>query len=49
MALAATGSPQLTEQVYAASGRELKMLGIHWAYAPVADVNSDMRNPVIGM
>ncbi|KAI0314485.1 glycoside hydrolase superfamily [Amylostereum chailletii] len=49
MALAATQSPELAEKVYAASARELKMAGINWAYSPVADVNSDSRNPVIGV
>ena len=48
MALAATGSPELTEQVYRASGAQLRLLGVHWAYSPVADVNCDMKNPVIG-
>ncbi|KAK1224878.1 hypothetical protein PQX77_012189 [Marasmius sp. AFHP31] len=49
MALAATGSESLTEQVYAASGKELSLLGVHWTYAPVADINIDKRNPVIGV
>ncbi|KAF7370838.1 Glycoside hydrolase family 3 protein [Mycena sanguinolenta] len=48
MALAATGSPAVAEQVSFASGRELNLVGINWAYSPVADVNSDPRNPVIG-
>ncbi|KAF8920709.1 glycoside hydrolase superfamily [Mucidula mucida] len=34
---------------YAATGAQLKLLGVNWAYSPVADVNSDMRNPVIGV
>ncbi|KAF9254818.1 glycoside hydrolase [Marasmius fiardii PR-910] len=49
MALASTGSETLTEQVYSASGRELHLLGVHWVYAPVADINIDKRNPVIGV
>ncbi|KAJ7460600.1 glycoside hydrolase family 3 protein [Mycena latifolia] len=49
MALAATGSPEIAEQVSFASGRELKLAGINWAYSPVADVNSDPNNPVIGV
>jgi beta-N-acetylhexosaminidase len=48
MALAATGSPELAEEVSAACANELKMVGINWVYSPVADVNSDSRNPVIG-
>ncbi|KAJ7355555.1 glycoside hydrolase family 3 protein [Mycena albidolilacea] len=49
MALAATGSPAVAEEVSFASGRELNLVGINWAYSPVADVNSDPRNPVIGV
>jgi beta-N-acetylhexosaminidase len=49
MALAATQSPELVEQVYRASGAELKAVGINWVYSPVADVNTDSRNPVIGV
>lgn len=48
MALAATGSVETAEQVAAATAREMRMAGINWAYSPVADVNSDYRNPVIG-
>lgn len=48
MTLAATGSPAVAEEVSYASGRELNLVGINWAYSPVADVNSDPRNPVIG-
>ncbi|ESK84536.1 glycoside hydrolase [Moniliophthora roreri MCA 2997] len=49
MTLASTGSVSLTEQVYAASAKELDLLGVNWAYAPVADINIDKRNPVIGV
>ncbi|CAA7262571.1 unnamed protein product [Cyclocybe aegerita] len=49
MALAATDSVDLTERVSAASARELKMVGINWVYSPVADVNTDSRNAVIGV
>ena len=48
MALAATGSPDVAERVTEASALELKLVGINWAYSPVADVNSDPRNPIIG-
>lgn len=48
MALAASGSVELAEEVSCASARELKMVGINWAYSPVADVNTDSKNPVIG-
>ena len=42
-------SMKITEQVYAAQGKELSLLGVNWTYAPVGDVNSDRRNPVIGV
>jgi beta-N-acetylhexosaminidase len=48
MALAATGSLELTEEVYNATGKELKLLGYDWVFSPVADVNSNYKNPVIG-
>ena len=48
MALAASGSVELAEEVSYASARELKMVGINWVYSPVADVNTDSKNPVIG-
>lgn len=49
MAMATTGSPALAEEISEATARELKYVGINWAYSPVADVNSDPRNPVIGV
>ena len=40
---------ETTEQVYAGIGRRLAEAGITLNLAPVADVNSDPRNPVIGV
>ena len=48
MALAATGSEALAEEVAEASGRELAALGVNINFAPVADVNNNSANPVIG-
>lgn len=48
MAIGATGSVDLAEHVTYASAEEMKMIGINWVYSPVADVNSDSHNPVIG-
>lgn len=48
MAIGATGSVDLAEHVTYASAEEMKMIGINWVYSPVADVNSDPHNPVIG-
>ncbi|TRM64972.1 glycoside hydrolase [Schizophyllum amplum] len=49
MALAAAGSTELAYQTSHAIAQELKYVGIQWAFGPVADVNSDPRNPVIGV
>ena len=49
MALAATGSEALAEEVAEASGRELAALGVNSNFAPVADVNNNPANPVIGV
>jgi beta-N-acetylhexosaminidase len=48
MALGATDDPALVERIGAAVGRELRALGITTDFAPVADVNNNPRNPVIG-
>lgn len=48
MALAATHSPDLVRQAYAITGRELRAVGINTDFAPVADVNVNQSNPVIG-
>ncbi|HEU0027113.1 MAG TPA: glycoside hydrolase family 3 N-terminal domain-containing protein [Ktedonobacterales bacterium] len=48
MALAATNSEALAEEVAEASGRELAALGVNINFAPVADVNNNHANPVIG-
>ncbi|KAL0956287.1 hypothetical protein HGRIS_002445 [Hohenbuehelia grisea] len=49
MSIAATGSVELAGEINLAIGKELASVGINWAYSPVADVNSDPRNPVIGV
>ena len=48
MSLGAAGDPALTESVYLAIGEELSALGITMDLAPVADLNTNPRNPVIG-
>lgn len=48
MCIAATGSTELAEEITTASGAELKLAGINWIYSPVADVNTNPKNPVIG-
>ncbi len=48
MALGATGSTDLARQTGYATGRELAAMGVNVNYAPVADVNSNAHNPVVG-
>ena len=49
MAQAATGRPDLARLAAAATGRELAAVGINVDFAPVADVNVNPANPVIGI
>ncbi|HET7558564.1 MAG TPA: glycoside hydrolase family 3 N-terminal domain-containing protein [Limnochordia bacterium] len=49
MALGATGSAELAEAKGKSIGSELSGVGINVDFAPVVDVNSDPRNPVIGI
>ncbi len=49
MALGAIGSEQIAADVAQATGEELKALGINMNLAPVADVNNNPANPVIGV
>ncbi len=48
-ALAKTGDTTLVEEVAYAIGAELQELGIHWNFAPVADINSNPKNPIINI
>ncbi len=49
MALGATGDTALAYQAGLVTGREARAIGIHLAYAPVADVNNNAANPVINV
>ncbi|WP_425590618.1 glycoside hydrolase family 3 N-terminal domain-containing protein [Guptibacillus hwajinpoensis] len=49
MALGATRSPELAENVGHAIGEELASLGINTNFAPDMDVNNNPDNPVIGV
>lgn len=49
MALGATRSPEIAENVGQAIGEELNALGINMNLAPVLDVNNNPDNPVIGV
>jgi len=48
-ALAKTNDTSLVEEVGYAIGAELRELGIHWNFAPVADINSNQKNPIINI
>jgi beta-N-acetylhexosaminidase len=48
MALGAAGSAKQADQAARIAGRELRAVGINTNYAPVADVNVNAANPVIG-
>ncbi len=49
MALGATDSETMTENVCDISGLELRTVGINMNLAPVVDVNNNPQNPVIGV
>ncbi|GAA1436161.1 glycoside hydrolase family 3 protein [Microlunatus lacustris] len=49
MALGASRDRRATRDTYAITGTELRALGINTDYAPVADVNINPANPVIGV
>ena len=49
MALGATRSEESARFAGEVTAREGRALGIHWAFAPVADVNNNPANPVINV
>ncbi|MEH0829240.1 MULTISPECIES: glycoside hydrolase family 3 protein [unclassified Micromonospora] len=49
MALGAGRSPGAARTAAEVTGRELRAVGVHQPYAPIADVNIDPGNPVIGV
>jgi beta-glucosidase-like glycosyl hydrolase len=48
-ALAKTGDVSLVEKAAHSIGHELRSLGLHWNFAPVADINSNRDNPIINI
>ena len=46
--IGAANDPKLTERLSSMIGQECREMGIHINFAPVADVNSNPNNPVIG-
>lgn len=49
MAIGATGDVEAAEWMGRATARDARALGVHWIFAPVADVNNNPRNPVINV
>jgi len=49
MAVAATGRPENAALAAQIMGRELGALGVNVNFAPVADVNANPQNPIIGI
>jgi len=49
MAIAASGDPKNAFEAGVLTGKQLKALGINFNLAPVADINSNSNNPVIGV
>ncbi len=49
MAFGATGDEEAARFLGEVTAREGRALGIHWAFAPVVDVNNNPDNPVINI
>lgn len=49
MALAATGNTSDAYRIGVATAEMLKSYGVNFNYAPIADINSEPKNPVIGV
>ncbi len=49
MAQAATGDPDVARQCAEITAVQLRVMGVNLVFAPVVDVNSNPRNPVIGI
>ena len=47
MAVGATGSNRLAEELGRVLGREARAVGVHLSFGPVLDVNSNPANPII--
>jgi beta-N-acetylhexosaminidase len=49
MAFGATGDPQQSRYLGEITAKEARALGVHWVFAPVADVNNNPDNPIINI
>jgi beta-N-acetylhexosaminidase len=49
MGIGATRSADVAEKAASITAKEAKAMGFNWNYSPVADVNTNPQNPVIGV
>jgi len=49
MGLRATNDPKMAYLVARANGEQCKAVGFNWMHSPVLDINTDPRNPEIGI
>ncbi|MGP4025320.1 glycoside hydrolase family 3 protein [Actinomadura sp. 3N407] len=49
MGLGAARDPRLAREAAVITAAEARAMGFHWNYAPVADVNTNPANPIIGV
>jgi beta-N-acetylhexosaminidase len=49
MAVAATGNPKDAYEMGRVTALEARAAGVHWVFAPVADVNINPQNPIINI
>jgi beta-glucosidase-like glycosyl hydrolase/CubicO group peptidase (beta-lactamase class C family) len=49
MGVAATGRPEDAYTIGQITAAEARAVGVHWIFAPVADVNSNPENPIINV
>jgi beta-N-acetylhexosaminidase len=47
-ALGALAEPEVTRRAGALTAREARALGVDWVFAPVADLDVEPRNPIVG-
>lgn len=49
MGIGATNDPQMAALAAKVTAQEARSMGVQWVFAPVADVNTNPKNPVIGV
>lgn len=49
MMLAAADDDELTARLFYLAGEQLKQTGVHINFAPVADINTNSKNPIVGV